>query len=91
MTRLWEYEGYRHVLRVITAVWGLGFLLEAALRVVIVYNTSTGTALASSTITPFVWAGALSAWTVAFGTYQRKKGERLGFTIPSEVPEASER
>jgi len=25
-------------------VWGAGFLLEAALRVVIVYNTSPGTA-----------------------------------------------
>ena len=47
MTRLWQYEGYRRVFRVITAVWGVGFLLEAALRVVIVYNTSTGTALAS--------------------------------------------
>ena len=90
MTRLWEYGEFRRIFRVITAVWGLGFLLEAALRVVIVYRTSTGTALASSTITPFIWAAALSAWTVAFGRYHRKKGERLGFTIPGEVPEASD-
>ena len=59
MTRLWQYDGYRRVFRIITAVWGAGFLLEAALRVVIVYNTSTGTALASSKIMPFLWGGRL--------------------------------
>ena len=65
MTRLWQYGGYRRVLRIITAVWGVGFLVEAALRVVIVYNTSTGTALASSKVSPFVFAAILSAWTLA--------------------------
>jgi hypothetical protein len=77
MIGLWQHEGFRRVLRIITAVWGAGFLVEAALRVVIVYNTSTGTALASSKITPFLFAGVLSAWTVAYGTHHRKKGERM--------------
>ena len=77
MTRLWQYEGYRRVFRVISSVWGIGFLLEAALRIVIAYNTSTGTALASSKITPFIWLAILSAWTVAYGAHQKKKGERL--------------
>jgi hypothetical protein len=77
MTRLWGYEGYRHVFRIITAVWGVGFLLEAALRVIIVYNTSAGTALASSQVTPFAWAAVLSAWTIAYGAHRKRKGERL--------------
>ena len=47
MTNLWQYEKFRRIFRIITIVWGVGFLLEAALRVVIVYNTSTGTAMAS--------------------------------------------
>ena len=76
MTRLWQYEGYRRIFRVISSVWGIGFLLEAALRIVIAYNTSTGTALASSKITPFIWLAILSAWTVAYGAQQKKKGER---------------
>jgi hypothetical protein len=76
MTRLWQYEGYRRVFRIITAVWGAGFLLEAALRVVIVDNTSTGTALAISKVTPFLFAAILSAWTVAYGT-RHKKRERM--------------
>jgi len=84
MTGLWEYEGYRRVWRTITAVWGVSFLIEAGLRVAIVYNTSPGTALAISNITPFIWLAALSAWTVAYGTRQKKKGERLGF-VASEI------
>jgi hypothetical protein len=89
MTRLWQYEGYRRVFRIITAVWAAGFLLEAALRVVIVYNTSTGTALASSKVMPFLWAAVLSAWTVGYGARQKKKGERMAAAATGEVPATS--
>lgn len=77
MTRLWQYEGYRRVFRVITAVWGAAFLLEAALRAIVAYNASAGTALAISKVTPFVFLASLSAWTVAYGAHHRKKGERM--------------
>jgi hypothetical protein len=76
MTMFWHHEGFRHSLRVITAVWGVGFLLEAALKVVIVYTTSTGTAFATSTVTPIIWAAIFVAWTVAYGAHQKKKFER---------------
>ena len=98
MTRLWQYEDFRRIFRIITAVWGVGFLLEAALRVVIVYSTSTGTALAVSKVTPFVFAGILSAWTVAYGAHQKKKGERMAAAaspmpgpgpVAPEVPKAT--
>jgi hypothetical protein len=77
MAALWRrYEGFRRDMRVITAVWGVAFLIEAALRVVIVFNTSTGTALTISKVTPFLFGGIMSAWTVAYGTYRRKKAEK---------------
>jgi len=75
MTRLWQ-QGYGRIFRIITAVWGVGFLVEAGLRVVIVYNTSTGTALAISKVMPFVFAGVLSAWTLAYGAYLKRRGAR---------------
>lgn len=87
MTRLWQYEGYRRVFRIITAVWGVAFLLEAALRVVIVYHTTPGTALAISKVTPFLFAGIMSAWTVAYGVRQKKKGERMAAGA-SQTPES---
>ena len=76
MIGLWQYEGFRHIFRIITAVWGVGFLLEAAVRVVIVYNTSTSTALAISKVMPYIWVGIFLAWTISYGRYQAKKGER---------------
>jgi hypothetical protein len=88
MTRLWQYEGYRRVFRVITAVWGIAFLIEAALRVVIVYNTSTGTALAVSKVTPFLFIGIMVAWTVAYGRHHKKKGERMA-AVASQAGETS--
>ena len=86
MTDLWQYPQFRHIFRIITAIWGAGFLLEAAVRVVIVERTSTGTALASSKASPFIVAALLSAWTVGFGTWHRRKGERMAAET-SEPPE----
>jgi hypothetical protein len=76
-TGLWQYEEFRHTFRVITAVWGAGYLAEAAARVVIVQNTSTGTALAISKVLPYTVAAVLTAWTIGYGRYQKRKGERL--------------
>lgn len=83
MTGLWQYDGYRHVWRVITAAWGVAFLLEAALRVGVIYNTSAGTALTVSKVTPFVFVGVMSAWTVAYGSYRKRKGERMAAAADS--------
>lgn len=82
MTGLWQFEPFRHIFRIITTVWGAGFLFEATLRVVVVYNTSTGTALAISKVSPFVFAAILSGWTVAYGAHRKKKGERMGHVAP---------
>jgi hypothetical protein len=77
MTLFWQHEGFRRSFFVITTGWGAAFLLEAALRVVIVYSTSTGTALAISTVTPFVFAGTMVAWTIGYGALQKRKYERM--------------
>ena len=72
-----QHDEFRRAFRFITAVWGAGFLAEAAARVVIVQNTSTGTALATSKSLPLAVAGLLTAWTFGYGRYSRRKGERL--------------
>jgi hypothetical protein len=43
--------------------------------------------LASSKVTPFVWVAVLSAWTVAYGARQKRKGEQLA--AASETPGTS--
>jgi hypothetical protein len=86
MAGLWQYAGFRHAFRVITVVWGVGFLVEAAVRVVIVQNTSTGTALASSKAMPFLWAAILATWTAAYGTRQKRKGQPVAPAATTETP-----
>lgn len=88
MTLYWHHAGFRRSFRVITAVWGFGFLLEAGLLVVIVYNTSTGTALTISKVMPYLFIAILVAWTVAYGAQQRKKTERMAAS--AQVAEAGQ-
>ena len=58
------------------------------MRVVNVYSTSTGIAFVSSQVTPFLWLAALSAWTVTYGRWQKRKGERLA--AASEAAQAAQ-
>jgi hypothetical protein len=74
---LWRYPGFRHVFRMFTVVWGVTYLAEAAVRVIIVETTSTGTALTVSKVMPYVVCAALIAWMFAYGRHARRKGERL--------------
>lgn len=78
---LWQHEGFRHAFRNLTAVWGLAYLLEAAARIIIVEHTSTGIALVISKVMPLAVTAVLAAWTVAYSTYQKRKGERLAATM----------
>lgn len=74
---LWQYGEFRRAFQNLTAVWGFGLLLEAAARIVIVEYASTGVALAISKVMPLTVTAALAAWTVAYSTYQKRKGKRL--------------
>jgi hypothetical protein len=47
--------------------------------------------LALSTVTPYIWVGALVAWTLAYGTRQKKKYERLAALTTAEVAETAPR
>jgi intracellular septation protein A len=80
-TSLWQYDEFRHVFRVMTVVWGVAYLAEAAARVVIVQNTSAGTALAISKVLPYTVAAALVAWTVGYGRYSKRQGERRAAAV----------
>jgi hypothetical protein len=75
-TNLWQYEQFRRIFKVITIVWGVSYLVEAAARVIIVQKTTPGTALAISRVMPYAVAGVLFAWTLGYGRYQKYRGER---------------
>ena len=77
VTGAWRYRGFRRAFQVITVAWGVGYLIEVAVRVVIIETTSTGIALLGSKLLPYAFALTLSAWTFGYGEHEKRKAERL--------------
>ena len=73
----WRYPGFRRAFQVITAAWGVAYLVEVAARLVVVEITSTGMALLFSKVVPYICAVLLSIWTLAYGEHEKKKAEQL--------------
>lgn len=81
---LWRYQGFRHSFRVMTVVWGAGYLAEAGARVLIVENASTGTALLASKIMPYVFAFGLAIWTTIYGAQGKRRSDQLTAAASAE-------
>ena len=73
----WQYPGFRRAFQVITAAWGVAYLIEVAARLVVVETTSTGIALLFSKLVPYAFALGLSVWTLVYGEHEKKKAEQL--------------
>jgi hypothetical protein len=94
----WQYAGFRRVFNLMTIVWGVAYLAEAAARVVIVQNTSAGTALTVSKFMPYAVAGVLVAWMAVYGQHAKRKGEAVAAAaraaaaaVPAAEPPATPR
>jgi hypothetical protein len=59
----------------------LSGVLPALGIVAIVITASTGVALVCSKLIPYVFAVALSAWTLVYGEHEKKKAERLASSV----------
>jgi amino acid transporter len=72
---LWQYGGFRHTQRVLTVTWGLGFLAEAVLRIIVVLAgvLPVKTLLLFSNIFPYVVLCALMAFTFWYSMHSQRK------------------
>jgi len=77
----WQYPGFRRAFQVITAAWGVAYLIEVAARLVVVETTSTGIALLFSKLVPYAFALGLSVWTLVYGEHEKKKAEQLAAAV----------
>ncbi|MFJ9460143.1 VC0807 family protein [Kitasatospora sp. NPDC101447] len=71
---MWQYPGFRKVQRNLTIVWGVAFVLEAVLRIVLVYTLSHGTVVTVNNILPYVVLGGLVYFTIAYAKRASAKG-----------------
>ncbi|MFD6972263.1 VC0807 family protein [Streptomyces sp. NPDC059979] len=73
---LWQYEGFRTTMNRMTLVWGVAYVVEALVRIVLAYNLDTKTMV---TVSPFMIYGVLAAlgvWTARYGKRSQAEGER---------------
>jgi hypothetical protein len=80
---LWQYASFRHANRVMTAVWGIGFVLEAAARVALVFVLPVSAFLAVSPIMVYAVLFGLIFWTIRYGRATARRGRAM-----SEEPQA---
>ena len=86
---MWRYQGFRHVLRVITVVWGLVYLLEAAAKAEIVLSMSISSAKAISQVLPYVVFGLVAGWNVWYGKRRWAEAEQLRSVDPRSPLEST--
>jgi hypothetical protein len=72
ITDAWQYPLFRRAFRTITIAWGVGYIIEAALRLVVAETEPTGIALVFSKSVPYVFATVLAVWTLIYGERRKK-------------------
>jgi hypothetical protein len=69
----WQYPSFRRVMRIMTAVWGVAYLVEVAARTIAAYTLPPAVALGTAPIITYGILGTLIAWTVAYGSAMQRK------------------
>jgi hypothetical protein len=72
----WELARFRRAMRIITTVWGVGYVLEAAIRVVFALTLTPGTVVILSPIMGIGTTVALILWTRRYGRIVRERATR---------------
>ncbi len=70
---LWQHEAFRHTMRILTIVWGAGYLVEAATRVLLLNVLPITTFLAVSQGLALGTTVLLIVWTVRYTAAARKR------------------
>jgi hypothetical protein len=71
----WRYAGFRRVFVVLTVVWGMAFVVQAAINAAIIEATSTDKAFVINKILPYLFLAVLGAWTIVYGLRAKRRGE----------------
>ena len=69
------HAGFRRTMMVMTLVWGLGLLADAAVSVVLVFALSIREYLIVNPILGYGTMGALGLWTTLYARHARRRGE----------------
>jgi hypothetical protein len=71
---LWQHPGFRHAMRVMTAMWGAAFVGDAAVRLALVFVLSTSTFLVASQLLLYSTIALTIFVTIAYGRRRQRRG-----------------
>ncbi|MEV7724114.1 VC0807 family protein [Streptomyces sp. NPDC087917] len=72
---LWRYPDFRRAMRRMSTVWGVAYLIEATLRVVLAFVLPTATMVTLSPFLIYGFLGGLIVWTVRYSKRTQAEGE----------------
>ncbi|HLI81422.1 MAG TPA: VC0807 family protein, partial [Candidatus Binataceae bacterium] len=84
--QLWERPRFRHVMRTMTMVWGVGYVVEAIARVIVALIFTPGIVVIISPVMAIGTTLALILWTRSYGRAAYERGQReaaLAGTAPA--------
>lgn len=79
------HAGFRRTMTIMTLVWGLGLLADAAVSVVLVFALSIREYLLVNPILGYGTMGALSLWSFLYGQRARRRGEARRAAAAAQV------
>ncbi|MEV5974176.1 VC0807 family protein [Streptomyces sp. NPDC051921] len=85
---LWQFEGFRSTMRLMTIVWGVGYLAEAAVRIVLSSVLSVDTMVVANPFLIYGTLGLLVLWTIRTGKRSRAEGEARAAAAARAAAEA---
>ncbi|MEU6281051.1 VC0807 family protein [Streptomyces sp. NPDC047028] len=85
---MWQYPGFRLVQRNLTLVWGLTFIVEAVVRVVLVYQLPHSQMVTVNSVLPYAVIGALVYWTMAYARRASARGRAATAAAQATAAEA---
>jgi intracellular septation protein A len=81
----WSIPGFRYVFYLMTAVWAIGLLVEATLKIFLAFTMPVGQFLVVSPIISYAIFFGLLGWSIWYGNQRRKAAQRLASAGASET------
>lgn len=83
---LWQYPDFRSAMRKMTTVWGVAYLVEATLRVVLAYLLSVDTMVVVSPVLIYGFLLSLIFWTIRFSKRTQAEGQARAAALAASAP-----
>ncbi len=85
----WAFPRFRQVMRIMTTVWGVAFLSEAVVRIVLVYVVPVSAAIVVSPLLATAVLAALMLWTLRYAKMAERRALRARAELEASTSPAS--